>query len=101
MRTVTKLMATAAAALLAGACGSPCAAASAGELAATDYSAPLGSPSHPIPKDSPTPADLAYRLKAGDPNVVSNARVADTPQNRTDFGQPLSRRGRASTASGD
>jgi hypothetical protein len=63
--------------------------------------APLGSPDHPIPQNSPTPSDQAYKLKAGDPNVVSNAPVPDTPQNRAALGQPLSHGGKATPASGD
>ncbi|HEY2661085.1 MAG TPA: hypothetical protein VGI79_15295 [Caulobacteraceae bacterium] len=37
--------------------------------------APLGSAANPIPLSSPTPAELAYRLKAGDPNAVSNQPI--------------------------
>ena len=63
-----------------------------------NWSYALGSPENPIPQNSPTPADQAWRLKAGDPNVVSNAPVPDTPANRLKDGPPLSHSGRASAA---
>ena len=47
-----------------------------------------------ILQSSPTPPDQAYALKAGDPSVVSNAPVADTPANRARYGGPLSRTGK-------
>jgi hypothetical protein len=50
---------------------------------------------------SPTPADEAYKLKAGDPNVVSNNPVPDTPANRHLYGGPMSNAGRHTAASGD
>src|SRR5438094_9315410 len=43
---------------------------------------------------SPTPPSEAWRLKAGDPNVISNAPVPDTRANRARYGQPLSNAGR-------
>jgi hypothetical protein len=64
-------------------------------------SAPAGSPQNPIPQNSPTPSDQAFHLKAGDPNVVSNGPVPDTPENRAAYGQPMSRTGKATTPSGD
>src|ERR1700761_8672729 len=63
--------------------------------------APMGSPDHPIPQSSPTPADQAFHLKAGDPNVVSNAPVPDTPQNRAAYGQPMSRTGKHTKPAGN
>jgi hypothetical protein len=41
------------------------------------------------------------KLKAGDPNVVSNAPVPDTHDNRVKFGRPMSTAGRKSAATGD
>ena len=67
----------------------------------TDPNAPLGSAAHPIPQSSPTPADQAYRLKAGDPNVVSNAPIPDTPETRARVGQPMSRTGKRTPATGN
>jgi hypothetical protein len=63
--------------------------------------APLGSPEHPIPQNSPTPPEQAYHLKAGDPNVVSNAPIPDTPQTRQAYGQPMSRTGKSTQPSGN
>jgi hypothetical protein len=93
------VMLAAGAACAQGAPPAPAAPASAPAPAAS--SAPLGSIEHPIPKDSPTPPDQAFRLKAGDPNVVSNPPIPDTPQTRATFGQPMSRTGKSTSASGD
>lgn len=41
------------------------------------------------------------KLKAGDPSVVSNPPVPDTPENRARFGRPMSHAGRATTPNGD
>jgi hypothetical protein len=41
------------------------------------------------------------KLKAGDPNVVSNAPVPDTHENRAKYGRPLSQTGRRTAATGD
>ena len=41
------------------------------------------------------------KLKAGDPSVVSNPPVPDTPENRAKFGRPMSHAGRATTPNGD
>ena len=54
-----------------------------------------------ILQSSPTPPDQAYRLKAGDPNVVSNAPVPDTAENRAAFGGPKSATGKKSGAKGN
>lgn len=40
-------------------------------------------------------------LKAGDPNVVSNPPVADTPENRKLYGKPMSNAGKHSAAKGN
>jgi hypothetical protein len=50
---------------------------------------------------SPTPADQAYLLKAGEPNVVSNGPVPDTAANRRLYGGPTSNAGRHTAARGD
>ena len=52
-------------------------------------------------QSSPTSADQAYTLKAGDPNVVSNAPIPDTPAARHAFGQPMSRAGKMTKPIGD
>jgi hypothetical protein len=66
--------------------------------ASPDPAPALGSPDHPIVQSSPTPVADAYHLKAGDPSVVSNPPVPDTPQNRQAYGQPLSRAGKKTDA---
>jgi hypothetical protein len=50
---------------------------------------------------SPTPADQAYTLKAGDPNVITNGPVPDTPENRKLYGGPMSNGGRHTAPKGD
>ncbi|MGA0600789.1 hypothetical protein ACO2Q3_08800 [Caulobacter sp. KR2-114] len=52
-------------------------------------------------QSSPTPADQAYALKAGDPTVVSNAPVPDTRANRARYGRPLSMTGRKTAPAGN
>ncbi len=52
-------------------------------------------------QSSPTPADQAYALKAGDPTVVSNAPIPDTRANRQRFGRPLSMTGRKTAPAGN
>lgn len=52
-------------------------------------------------QSSPTPPDQAYALKAGDPSVVSNAPVADTPANRARYGGPMSRTGKRTPPAGN
>lgn len=47
-----------------------------------------------IPTSSPTPVAQAYLLKAGDPYVVSNAPVPDTPATRRAYGGPDSNGGK-------
>jgi hypothetical protein len=50
---------------------------------------------------SPTPADQAYTLKAGEPNVVSNGPVPDTLANRRLYGGPTSNAGRHTAPRGN
>ncbi len=41
------------------------------------------------------------KMKAGDPDVVSNGPVPDTQENRAKYGRPMSHAGRATTAAGN
>ena len=50
---------------------------------------------------SPTPESEAARLRAGDPTVISNQPVADTPTNRARYGQPMSNAGRQTAPIGN
>ena len=52
-------------------------------------------------RSSPTPVAEAYRLKAGDANVVSNSPIPDTVENRRAYGQPMSNGGRATAPAGN
>lgn len=63
---------------------------------ATPASASVRDPHAPavVLGDSPTAADQAWRLKAGDPSVVSNGPVPDTAENRARYGAPISNGGR-------
>jgi hypothetical protein len=76
-------------------------AAVAASAVARDPGAPLGSAANPIPQNSPTHANEAYALVAGDPTVISNGPVPDTEANRAKYGQPLSATGRASRPAGN
>jgi hypothetical protein len=40
-------------------------------------------------------------MKAGDPNVVSNGPVPDTPENRAKYGKPMSNAGKRSAPAGN
>jgi len=53
-----------------------------------------------LPASSLNP-DQQATLKAGDPNVVSNPPVADTPENRKAYGSPMSNAGKRSAAKGN
>ena len=108
MRSISWLLAAAAATMIGGAAlaqdAAPQSAPPMAPMSAPapgDSAAPLGSPTHPIPQTSPTPSDQAYHLKAGDPNVVSNPPVADTPENRAAYGQPMSRTGKSTKPIGN
>jgi hypothetical protein len=50
---------------------------------------------------SPTPADQAYTLRAGQPNVISNGPVPDTAENRRLYGGPMSNAGRHTAPRGN
>jgi hypothetical protein len=50
---------------------------------------------------SPTPADQAYLLKAGEPKLVSNGPVPDTTANRQLYGGPTSNAGRHTAPQGN
>ena len=109
MRPISLLLAAAAAMLIAAAAAQARGRAQQGDhpqqasppRAAAAGGAPLGSPDNPIPQSSPTPSDQAFHLKAGDPNVVSNGPVPDTPQNRAAYGQPMSHAGKHTTPAGN
>lgn len=58
-----------------------------------DVAAEAGQPAG-IPLSSPTPVAQAHLLKAGDPSVVSNTPVPDTPATRRAYGGPDSNGGR-------
>ncbi|MDO9335980.1 MAG: hypothetical protein Q7T61_06240 [Caulobacter sp.] len=60
---------------------------------ASDIAADAARPAA-IPVGSPTPVEQAHLLKAGDPSVVSNAPVADTPATRRAYGGPDSNGGK-------
>ncbi len=66
-----------------------------------DPGAAPGSPANPIPTNSPTPADQAGKLVAGDASVVSNAPIPDTRANRAKYGRPLSHAGNLTDPSGN
>lgn len=53
-----------------------------------------------LPASSKTPDEQAT-LKAGDPNVVANPPVADTPEARKAYGAPMSNAGKRSGAKGN
>ena len=53
-----------------------------------------------VPVSSQSP-DAQASLKAGDPNVVSNGPVADTPENRAKYGKPMSNAGKRSAPKGN
>jgi hypothetical protein len=53
-----------------------------------------------VPMSSQSP-EVQATLKAGDPNVVSNAPIADTPENRAKYGKPMSNAGKRSAAKGN
>lgn len=60
-----------------------------GSDVAEEASQPAG-----MPMSSPTPVAQAFLLKAGDPYVVSNAPVPDTPATRQAYGGPDSNGGK-------
>jgi hypothetical protein len=66
----------------------------------TPASATMGNP-NTVLEPSPTPAASAYTLKAGDPNVISNPPVPDTPANRAQYGKPMSNAGRHTAPAGN
>lgn len=53
-----------------------------------------------VPVSSQSPEAQAS-LKAGDPNVVSNGPVADTPENRAKYGKPMSNAGKRTAPKGN
>lgn len=69
--------------------------------AATTTPAPTGMATDTAGRVSSMPAEQQSALKAGDPNVVSNPPIADTPENRKAYGAPLSNAGKRSSAKGN
>jgi hypothetical protein len=67
----------------------------------TSMAAPTGTATDTAGRVSSMPAEQQAGLKAGDPNVVSNPPIADTPQNRKLYGAPLSHAGKRSAAKGN
>jgi hypothetical protein len=63
--------------------------------------APTGAATDTAGRVSSMPAEQQAGLKAGDPNVVSNPPVADTPENRKAYGAPLSNAGKRTAAKGN
>jgi hypothetical protein len=108
MRLFALLPIAALAALVAGAAaGQPSASnATSGQPTAAASATEAGAPAAAIigaggVTSSPTPADQAYLLKAGEPNVVSNGPVPDTAANRLLYGGPTSNAGRQTAPVGD
>lgn len=54
-----------------------------------------------ILQSSPTPPDQAWKLKAGDPSVITNGPVPDTAENRARYGAPISNGGRKTRPAGN
>lgn len=73
------------------------------DQAATPASATAVDPNAPavVLGSSPTPADQAWRLKAGDPSVVTNGPIPDTAENRARYGAPISNGGRRTRPAGN
>ena len=69
--------------------------------AATSMPAPTGTATDTAGRVSSMPAEQQSGLKAGDPNVVSNQPIADTPENRKAYGAPLSGAGKRTAAKGN
>jgi hypothetical protein len=78
----------------------PAATAPSADQNGTPASASMGNPNVTV-ESSPTPVASAYTLKAGDPNVISNPPIPDTPANRAQFGKPMSNAGRHTAAAGN
>ncbi|MBO9557953.1 MAG: hypothetical protein J7515_05130 [Caulobacter sp.] len=68
---------------------------------AATTAAPTGTATDTAGRVSSMPAEQQATLKAGDPNVVSNPPVADTPENRKLYGAPLSHAGKRTAAKGN
>ncbi|KQY28234.1 hypothetical protein ASD38_16200 [Caulobacter sp. Root487D2Y] len=69
--------------------------------AATTMPAPTGAATDTAGRVSSMPAEQQSTLKAGDPNVVSNPPIADTPENRKLYGAPMSNAGKRTAAKGN
>ena len=69
--------------------------------AATTAPADTGMATDTAGRVSSMPPEQQAGLKAGDPNVVSNPPVADTPENRKLYGKPMSNAGKRSAPKGN
>jgi hypothetical protein len=98
MRASILIAVASAATLAAGAAFAQSAAPSAGSDTAVNPPA-AGAPAGGY-ASSDTLGDTS-KLKAGDPNVVSNGPVPDTRENRAKYGRPLSHAGRLTSPTGD
>ena len=75
--------------------------AQAGAAAGPSDSARAKSADQADPRASSDTLGDASKLKAGDPNVVSNGPVPDTAADRAQYGKPLSDAGKRTAPSGD
>ncbi|WP_419255449.1 hypothetical protein ACN2C6_08185 [Caulobacter sp. ErkDOM-YI] len=71
------------------------------KLATTPSASTLGTDTAGVVPMSSQSPEVQATLKAGDPNVVSNAPIADTPENRAKYGKPMSNAGKRSAAKGN
>ncbi len=78
------------------AAAAPAASDPAAQAPVTGYNAQPGA----VPVTAPGTPDLVA-AKAGDPNVVSNGPVADTPENRAKYGKPDSNAGNRTKPAGN
>jgi hypothetical protein len=106
MRSTPLLAIAAAAALAAGAAAAQSSDETNNQSNAAPSTSQAGAPTAPTTypggvTSSPTPADQAYTLKAGDPNVITNGPVPDTPENRKLYGGPMSNGGRHTAPKGN
>jgi hypothetical protein len=79
----------------------PAMAAPADPTASTTMPAATGAATDTAGRVSSMPAEQQAGLKAGDPNVVSNPPIADTPENRKAYGAPMSNAGKHTAAKGN
>jgi hypothetical protein len=77
--------------------------AAAAETMATPASATTVDPNtgQTVILQSTSSPEVAAKLKAGDPNVVSNGPVPDTAENRARYGSPMSNGGKRTVPAGN